>query len=346
MTIPFNRIIIEQSVADDPGRIWGYIVKFGVVIVTFNRLELLKECLACVMGQTVPFHVVCVVDNHSTDGTKEYLDGLAADASPVAESGAATPTLQIHHLPENIGGAGGFSFGMSKLVDTDCDWILVIDDDAMLDSHYMEKIEANIEGDTVAYSGRVETGGKIDTSHRRRISNPWLMLYEPMDEVFYTPGLTFFPYDVSTFCGLVINREIIKRVGLPKDEYFIWLDDTEYSLRLRKYSWIINVNDAVLNHKTNPGGKTPVISWKSYYGFRNAIDIGRQYAPCRPLYYGYIYLNHMTHIVIDAVLLPFSRKREMRRYRMGIYWDVIKDSRNKRLGRNEKYLPGTGREYF
>ena len=47
----------------------------AVVIVTYNRLELLKECLACVCRQTIPFSRVIVVDNHSTDGTRDYLEG-------------------------------------------------------------------------------------------------------------------------------------------------------------------------------------------------------------------------------------------------------------------------------
>ena len=59
-------------------------MKFGVIIVTYNRLELLKECINCVLGQTVPFSRVCIVDNHSSDGTGAYLEGLtdAAENRP------------------------------------------------------------------------------------------------------------------------------------------------------------------------------------------------------------------------------------------------------------------------
>ena len=49
-------------------------MKFGVIIVTYNRLSLLQECLMNVFSQTVPFHRILVVDNHSTDGTAQYLD--------------------------------------------------------------------------------------------------------------------------------------------------------------------------------------------------------------------------------------------------------------------------------
>lgn len=48
-------------------------MKATVVIVTYNRLELLKECLQCVENQTVKFDNIVVVDNKCTDGTSEYL---------------------------------------------------------------------------------------------------------------------------------------------------------------------------------------------------------------------------------------------------------------------------------
>ncbi len=66
----------------------------AVVIVTYNRVELLKECLACVCGQNHSFSRVIVVDNHSTDGTAEFL--------------AAREDLDVIREPENLGGAGGF----------------------------------------------------------------------------------------------------------------------------------------------------------------------------------------------------------------------------------------------
>ena len=48
----------------------------GVVIVTYNRLELLKECIQCVLSQTVPFSKIVIVDNCSKDDTRAYLKNL------------------------------------------------------------------------------------------------------------------------------------------------------------------------------------------------------------------------------------------------------------------------------
>lgn len=71
-------------------------MKFAVTIVTYNRLELLKECIQQVLSQTVPFSYICIVDNHSTDGTSEYLDQLAAGTEtvfPNAENRSFTSSI-------------------------------------------------------------------------------------------------------------------------------------------------------------------------------------------------------------------------------------------------------------
>ena len=51
-------------------------MKYSIVIVTYNRCELLKEAIECAMGQIIkPKHVI-VINNASDDGTSEYLEKL------------------------------------------------------------------------------------------------------------------------------------------------------------------------------------------------------------------------------------------------------------------------------
>lgn len=49
-------------------------MKISCVIVTYNRVELLKENLAAIMSQTYKPDHIYVVNNHSTDNTAEYLE--------------------------------------------------------------------------------------------------------------------------------------------------------------------------------------------------------------------------------------------------------------------------------
>ena len=76
----------------------------AAVVVTYNRKDLLLECLDCLckqdlgaLGERYGLSVI-VVDNASTDGTEEALAALA-------ESGKIT----YFNTGENLGGAGGFN---------------------------------------------------------------------------------------------------------------------------------------------------------------------------------------------------------------------------------------------
>ncbi len=303
-------------------------MEFGVVIVTYNRKKLLSQCLDCVRNQTLPFTQILVVNNHSTDGSEEYLNDLAKQE----------PRLKAFHMKENLGGAGGFAFGFEKMSHTSCDWFLIIDDDAMIEASYMEKLADAIK-DTpyLACSGTVMTNGQIDGLHRRRVKNSCLMLLEPVSTKEYQNAV--FEYDISTFCGLCINTSLARTIGLPRADYFIWFDDTEYCLRFRTYSRILNVNHAILDHQTTAPQIVPVC-WKHYYGFRNSIDIGRRYSSHPLIYSVYIWLNHMAHILIDTCFLLLGNKKEERVYRRQIYIDVLKGFWKGTLGKDSRYLPG------
>ena len=248
-------------------------MKFAVTIVTYNRLELLKECVQQVLSQTVPFSYICIVDNNSTDGTSKYLDQLVAETQ-TASSDKNKPEFHILHLPENIGGAGGFAKGIENLGKTDCDWILIIDDDAMIAADYIEQLQkAILKTNYLAYSGTVTTAGSIDTTHRRFIKCPRLMLYGPVPEDAYAKAS--FEYDISTFCGLLVNADMVRKIGLPKTEYFIWFDDAEYTLRITKSCPGVEVLDSVVLHDmgVNQGVNYSMVNeknvWKFSYGARN-----------------------------------------------------------------------------
>ena len=70
------------------------------VVVTYNRLPLLRQCLAALRAQTVQGFTVLLVDNASNDGTADYIKALTM------------PGLIYHNTGENLGGAGGFARGL------------------------------------------------------------------------------------------------------------------------------------------------------------------------------------------------------------------------------------------
>jgi GT2 family glycosyltransferase len=106
----------------------GQTPEVSVVLVTYNRLRMLRECLESLVSTIGDVDAEVVVwDNASTDGTGEYLDEMAS----------RHPVLRIHHSRENIG-LNAFGDGV-KL--TRGFYIVELDDDVVkLPEHWLSEI--------------------------------------------------------------------------------------------------------------------------------------------------------------------------------------------------------------
>lgn len=303
--------------------------EYSVVIVTYNRLELLRECLSQCFLQSVPFKEILVVDNNSSDGTGEYLEGLSA----------ANKNLTILCLPENTGGAGGFFEGL-RSVDKNTDYILLLDDDAVIDKDYIKNIEPYITEGIQAYSGTVYAGDGSGPRQRHKLVNRTFLLTKPAGSILYEKS--FFDYDISSFCGLLLSAKLVCEAGLPIREYYIWNDDIEYSLRIRTKTVFRNVNAAFLVHKTTGRICAHRYSWKSYYGGRNAWDTCLRYSAHPVLYHMLRIGFHLGGILYHKLLALFGKDREYHLAVSKMHRDILSYASDKKLGRNPDYTPETG----
>ena len=131
----------------------------AAVVVTYNRKDLLGQCLDSLLRQSHALDALYVIDNHSTDGTYDSLLAreliapsecraeVAVETSrPVPLAGFPDRRLEVHYvrMPENTGGAGGFHEGMKRAalagrdpqrdpsrLGTRFDWLWLMDDDLL-----------------------------------------------------------------------------------------------------------------------------------------------------------------------------------------------------------------------
>lgn len=236
--------------------------EYAIVIVTYNREQLLRECIRQAADQTVSAASIIIVNNASTDGTQIYLETLKKQDR----------IYDIINLSQNIGGAGGFARGIERAAEKDVEFVLIIDDDAMLAPDYMELLLRARQSfpQYRAFAGTVKVNGRIDTCHRRTVSKVGLLFKNCGEEEYQKPH---FECEIASFCGMLLDMELVRTIRLPHSEYFIWHDDAEYSLRIRKYTKFLVVSGAVLNHKTKPHGTVYPrrYDWKDYYSIRNRI---------------------------------------------------------------------------
>lgn len=306
-------------------------MKFGVVIVTFNRLELLKVCIEHCIKQTTPFEKIIIVNNCSTDGTSDYLCRFEN-----------MPQFIISNQDKNYGGAGGFKRGLEIAKTQKLDWILIIDDDAIINFDYIECCNNYIAAHpgTYAVSGTVITEGVIQVTHRRNIKSNLFFLETNIPLSEYKKET--FKYDLATFCGLVIAGDVLEKIGLPKEEYFIWFDDTEYSMRIMQYGKIVNINCAQLDHRTVlPSGRKngffSRMNWKTYYGHRNRLDAVKQH--CGRITQFVILMEFILFIICGKAMQFFPKYRKQGKFVTAMLKDAMIDGYRGTLGKNSKYSP-------
>jgi GT2 family glycosyltransferase len=305
-------------------------MNFTLLIVTYNRLELLKECIKSALEQTYSLKHIVILNNNSNDGTTDYL----------CEIGSQHKHIIISNEVNNLGGAGGFQRGMEIASTLNSDWIILIDDDAMLSKNFVKDIFlASEQNPSIqALCGSVWTNGIIDVTHRRRLSGKIGLRFTDVQASEYENEE--FNVDLSSFCGLCITTQLVKKIGLPLAEYFIWNDDAEYSLRVLKESMILCIPKAALNHKTKNSSITVIeneLNWKHYYGLRNAINMVKRHGNFIDILYKYFELT--ISILYYCNYYIRNHNNSISSTNIYILAYALKDGALNHLGKNSKFSP-------
>ena len=229
------------------------------VVVTYNREQLLQDCLDALLAQERRPDAVVVIDNASTDAS-----GSVADAHPLA--------ADVVHLHRNVGGAGGFAAGIARaLVRHEADWVWVMDDDTIARPDTLAQLLTALEASpvrlSVLSSRAVWTDGRDHPMNTQR-SRMGTTAQERADAA-RAGGR---PIRTASYVSALLNGQDVRRLGLPYADYFIWSDDFEHTGRLLRHGRGIQVPASVVEHRTarfsnaqaSPGSRF-------YYDVRNRL---------------------------------------------------------------------------
>ncbi|MQN02162.1 MAG: glycosyltransferase [Lachnospiraceae bacterium] len=237
----------------------------AAIVVTYNRKELLAECIEHLQKQTYKADII-VIDNMSTDGTPEMLKPLVDEDKII-----------YHSTGANLGGAGGFFEGIKLAYKLGYEYFWLMDDDSMPTPDALEQLKEagdKLQGNFGFLSSRVVwTDGSICL-----MNVPKESLYKKVDN-FDDPVVKI---KMGTFVSFFTKREVVEEVGLPIKEFFIWGDDVEYSQRIsRSYPcYLINTSRVVHKTKNNYGSNIATDDFsriKRYeLAYRNEVFLYRE----------------------------------------------------------------------
>jgi GT2 family glycosyltransferase len=297
----------------------------AAVVVTYNRSQLLIECLDALLRQSRPVDKIVLVDNASSDDTPAALESR----------GYLTHSkIDYSRLSTNTGGAGGFHEGMKRAQELGFDWIWVMDDDAEPYDDALEKMEPSFQLGNIGGVASLPIGanGLPQPEHRGwlELRNSKQRMHRPVDAKELTRNIEI---NFASFVGLAVHRSAIERIGLPKREFFIKGDDLEYCVRLAVLGPLILVPDSRIHHKDGVmadherrrrlgyvSNRVPIDKlWLNYFSLRNMLWVRREHAGSGVA--AIFALRQYTRCILGILVFDSHRLLRAR-----FYWNAISDA--------------------
>jgi rhamnopyranosyl-N-acetylglucosaminyl-diphospho-decaprenol beta-1,3/1,4-galactofuranosyltransferase len=242
----------------------------AVVIVTFNRADLLSRCLDGLAASERRPDAVFVVDNASEDHTRQVL-----------ESRTDLPLRPIH-AEANLGGAGGFHRGVAAAYEAGFDRIWLMDDDVVpapgclgvLMDHpgpALMAVREDLQGRLCEKAATVfDLGNPLHVRPKRETVEERYASREAMP--------TEVPIENVAFEGFMVHRRVVAAIGLPDPGFFIFYDDVDFAVRTRRAGFpVVAVRDAVLVRQLDFDQQHDMRSWKGFYMYRNLFVVHLRY---------------------------------------------------------------------
>lgn len=265
-------------------------MKVFVVILNWNQPELTIDCVRSVYKNKLKgFKVeIVVVDNGSSfDNYAKLKESLKEENVKIIETGV------------NLGFAGGNNVGFDYSLDHLADYILVLNNDTIVDSQLLTNLIKTAEEDkkvaivspkiyfakgyefhkekyTKTQLGRVlwYAGGKMDWKNiygnNRGVDEVDLGQYNKKKEIDFATGACF-----------LVRASALKEIGVFNEKYFMYLEDADLSMRLQKKGWrIVYEPKAKLWHKVAQSSSIGS-DLNDYFISRNRLLFGFKYANFR-----------------------------------------------------------------
>ncbi|MGH7156941.1 MAG: glycosyltransferase family 2 protein [Candidatus Saccharimonadales bacterium] len=194
----------------------------SIVIVNWNGLDDTKLCLRHLKDQLYQNFEIIVVDNGSDDGSVDYLRKLK--------------NIILVENPKNLGFTGGHIAGYKV---TQGDFILLLNNDAIMDEHYLQKaVRQMTEDDKIgALGGRAyvwdEQNQLFDTTNN-------FYSYQNINPItgegIFAKSDDGVPQEVNNVSGscVIVRRSVIDKIGYLHNPFFAYFEESDLFARMKR----------------------------------------------------------------------------------------------------------------
>ncbi len=265
-------------------------LKICAVVVTYNRKELLTRTLDALLAQTIILDEILIIDNASTDGTKEFIE---------EKKYFEHKNVSYELLSENTGGAGGFYQGVKQAYEKGYDWIWLMDDDGYpatndcLETLLKAQHSFDLYGPLV-----INDNGDEDLSFSFPSSNFDGLIENKETAIKISNEADNFTYIkdiIAPFNGILVKRNVVAKIGFPDPRLFIWGDEINYWMRCGNAGFRIGtLTNCYFYHPKAPNNNAPILFNKKFVN--DPPSPLKLYCYCRNYVYNYKNLRSNIHV--------------------------------------------------
>lgn len=234
--------------------------KVGIVLVNYNGCEDTIDCLNSLLTSTYDNILTIVVDNLSTDDSVEILKGKEKELR-----------FTLICSPENNGFSAGNNIGIRFAFDHGCSHVLLLNNDTVVTPDFLTEMMKYDDGKT-ALTGTILYYWKKDkvwygggTVNKFTGKTVHLHKEQTVEAVGSIPESVSF----ISGCEMLIPKRIVDSVGLMDEDYFLYGEDVDYSLRIGNHGFGLKYAPAsIIFHKVS-ASTSKISKATQYYSARN-----------------------------------------------------------------------------
>lgn len=226
-----------------------------IITINWNAYEDTARLLNRLRGLAYPAFDVVVVDNASTDGSREQLS-------------AEFPEATVLPMLTNAGFGAANNAALRQAISDEIPWAWLLNNDALPDPDALSALVT--AGQATPHTGAVG-GVVLDGSPPERLQAWGGGQIRPWSGVVRLGAAAHDPLDFITGACLLLNTDALRQVGLFDERFFLYWEDADLCFRLRNAGWGLVVADSARIHHRGSAttGRNPRL--RSFHSARSLV---------------------------------------------------------------------------